>query len=220
MAETPPTPADFVERYFAAVERGDTAEVRNLLDAEPTLLAAVTLDGIRAPLAALYAGHAALADELAARSTPLDVHEASAFDDNGRLRALLREEPTFVRAWSLDGLQPLHVASHFGRVEATRQLLDEDAPLDEPSRTPTRQTPLTAAAARGHSEVVWLLIASGATVDAAQQGGRTALHLAAAAGDTASIRALLAADADPARPDDDGHTAADLAGADVRALLT
>ncbi|MEP6851520.1 MAG: ankyrin repeat domain-containing protein [bacterium] len=215
-----PTPADLVERFFAAVVEGATADVRALLDAEPTLLAAVAPEGIRAPLAALYAGHAALADELAARSAPLDVHEASAFDDNGRLRTLLEHDPAAVTAWSLDGRQPLHVACHFGRVEAARQLIDEDAPVNEPSRTSVRTTALTEAAAGGHSELVWLLVASGADVSAGQLGGRTPLHLAAAIGDAESIRALLSAGADPRTPDDEGRTPGELATERVRSLLS
>ena len=144
-----PSAADRADQYFAAVEAGDVDLVRILLDEEPTLLATVSGEGVRAPLTALYAGHPALADELAARSEPLDVHEASAFDDNGRLRILLAEDPGWVRAWSVDGWQPLHLAAYFGRVEAVRQLLDLDAPVDDSSRNPMRVT----AAARGRGRL-------------------------------------------------------------------
>ena len=160
-----PSAADRADQFFAAKAAGDVARpdaahdrrgdfaqhrvdvdlVRSLLDDEPTLLATVSAEGVRAPLTALYAGHPALADELAARSEPLDVHEASAFDDNGRLRVLLAEDPGWVRAWSVDGWQPLHLAAYFGRVEAVRQLLDLDAPVDDSSRNPLQVTALHAA---------------------------------------------------------------------------
>lgn len=217
--ETPPTAADSVDAFFLAVADGGTAAVRAFLHDEPTLLAAVSPDGARAPLAALYAGHMALADELAGRSAPLDVHESAAFDDNGRLRALLRENPGAVAAWSLDGWQPLHLAAYFGRVEAVRQLLDLDAPVDEPSRNTLRVTALHAAASASHSEIVWLLIAAGASVNSRQRGGSTALHLAAAAGDADSARALLSAGAKADAKNDAGHKPADVATPQIRALL-
>lgn len=215
-----PSAADRADRFFAAVEAGDVDLVRNLLDEEPTLLATVSAEGVRAPLTALYARHAALADELAARSEPLDVHEASAFDDNGRLRVLLAEDPGWVLAWSVDGWQPLHLASYFGRVEAARQLLDLDAPVDDASRNPMRVTPLHSAASGAHAEIVWLLVASGARVDARQRHGWTPLHAAAANGDAESVRALLSGGASPDIANDDGHTARDLARDDAVPLLS
>ena len=215
-----PSAADRADRFFAAVEAGDVDLVRILLDEEPTLLATVSAEGVRAPLTALYSRHPALADELAARSEPLDVHEASAFDDNGRLRTLLAEDPGWVRAWSVDGWQPLHLASFFGRVEAVRQLLDLDAPVDDSSRNPMRVTPLHAAASGSHSEIVWLLVASGARVDARQRLGWTPLHAAAANGDAESVRALLSGGASPDIANDEGHTARDLARAGAVPLLS
>lgn len=214
-----PSAADRVERYFAAVEAGDVDGVRVLLDEEPALLATVSAVGVRAPLTALYAGHAALADELAGRSEPLDVHEASAFDDNGRLRVLLVEDPGWVRAWSVDGWQPLHLAAYFGRVEAVRQLLDLDAPVDDSSRNQMQVTALHAAASGSHAEIVWLLVASGARVDARQSHGWTPLHAAAAKGDAESVRALLSGGASPDIANDDGHTARDLARGAAAPLL-
>ena len=219
-AEHPPTAADSAEAFFEAVTEGDIAGVRAFLDNEPTLLAAVSPDGVRAPLAALYAGHASLADELAGRSAPLDVHESAAFDDNGRLRTLLLENPGAVAAWSLDGWQPLHLTAYFGRVESVRQLLDEDAPPDEPSRNTLRVTALHAAASASHGEIVWLLIASGASVNSRQRGGSTALHLAAAAGDADSVQALLSAGAAVDLTNDAGHTPADVASGAARPLLS
>jgi ankyrin repeat protein len=203
--------AESALQFFAAVKAGDTATVRLLLDEEPTLLAAVSPSGVRAPLAALASGYNVLADELAARSGELDVHEASAFDDSGRLRTLLLANPGAVNDWSLDGWQPLHVAAYYGRVEAVRQLLDANAPVFDPSRNGYRATALHCAAAGSHAEIVWLLIASDADVNVRQAGGRTALHLAAANGDVESVRALLSAQAQRDLADENGQTARDLA---------
>src|SRR6185312_11699719 len=94
--------------------------------------------------------------------------------------------------------------------EAARMLLDADAPVAEPSRNPMSVQPLHAATAGRHAELVWLLIASDAPVNARQPGGWTPLHAAAANADLESIKALRAAGADPGAVNDDGNTPADL----------
>ncbi|HEX2901823.1 MAG TPA: ankyrin repeat domain-containing protein [Jatrophihabitans sp.] len=211
-----PAPADFI----AAVAAGEVNTVRAALDLDPLLLRAAGPQGESLALTALYHGHVQLADELAARAGELSVFEAAAFDDIDRLAALLRGQPELVSAWSADGWQPLHLAAFFGRVEAARTLLDADAPVTEASRSTQAVFPLHSAAAGRHTELVWLLIASDAPVDARQQGGWTALHAAAANGDAASVQALVAAGADVALTTDDGRTAAELTtDGDVRAAL-
>lgn len=210
-----------VTTFFDAVAAGDLDAVRSALDADPSLASTSAPDGASAALTALYNGHAALADELAARAGELSVFEAAAFDDIGRLDSLIRQSPDIVESWSADGWQPLHLAAFFGRVEAVRTLLDADAPVDEPSRNVMVVHPLHAAAAGRHGEIVWLLVASGADVTAAQRAGHTPLHSAAHNGDLASVKALLSAGADPHRTNDEGQSAIDLAANDdVRALLT
>ena len=220
MLESRPTaPLEDAEAFFAAVADGDTRLVRAYLDEQPSLLAAYSQEGVRAPLVALYAGHCDLADELAGRSEPLDIHEASAFEDNGRLRDLLLEDITNATLWSVDGWQPLHLAARFGRTEAARRLLDDDAPVDAVSRNALNCTPLYAAASGGHAEIVWLLIASGADVDAVAEGGCVPLHAAAVKGDAESVRALLSAGATRDTVNDAGQTPLDLAAPGVRELL-
>lgn len=210
-----------VTTFFDAVAAGDLEAVRAALDTDPALVGTPAPDGASAALTALYNGHVALADELAARAGKLSVFEAAAFDDTGRLEDLIRSSPEIVRSWSADGWQPLHLAAFFGRVEAVRTLLDADAPVDEPSRNVMVVHPLHAAAAGQHGEIVWLLVASGADVTATQRGRYTPLHSAARNGDEASVKALLSAGADPHQANEQGQTPVDLAAADgIRALLT
>lgn len=208
------------DAFVAAVVAGDVDSVRALLDQDPTLLRTRGTDGESLPLTALYHQHLPLADELAARSGELDVFEAAAFDDTARLERLITADDEVVFTWSQDGWQPLHLACYFGRVEAARTLLDADAPVTEPALNGSDILPLHAAAAGRHTELLWLLIASDAPVDAQQQGGWTALHAAAKNSDVAGVQALIAAGADPSVRSDDGLTAADLATDDqVRAAL-
>jgi ankyrin repeat protein len=195
----------------AAVIDGDVDTVRSLLDEDPSLLAQTGPDGESLPLTALYHGHHRLADELAARSGELSVFEAAAFDDTERLEELIRADPSQLQAWSPDGWQPLHLAAYFGRTEAARVLLDADADPSEPSRNAQQVHPLHAATAGQHSELVWLLIASDAAVNARQRGGWTPLHAAAANGDAEIVRTLLVAGADREAANDDGSRPVELA---------
>ena len=209
-----------VNDFFAAITGGDQDRVRELLDSSPDLLSETAADGASAALTALYHGHPALADELAARAGELSVFEAAAFEDIGRLQDLIALDPELVHSWSADGWQPLHLAAYFGRTEAARLLLDADAPVNQFSRNDIAVQPLHAATAGQHSEIVWLLVASDAPVDSAQQQGWTPLHSASHNADLESIRALRSAGANPSLTNDEGLTALDLAPTDsVRHLL-
>ena len=209
-----------LSEFFAAIAVGDVDRVRRMLDAEPSLLANLGPDGASPALTALYNGHAPLADELAARTGELSVFEAAAFDDTARLGELIAANRSVIDSWSADGWQALHLAAYFGRAEAARMLLDADAEVAEPSHNELAVHPLHAAAAGGHSELVWILIASDAPVHARQRGGWTPLHSAAANGDLESVLALLSAGADSAAANDDGRTPIELASEDtVRAAL-
>jgi ankyrin repeat protein len=209
-----------VNEFFAAISSGDVETVRRLLDTDPDLARETGADGAPASLTALYHGHAALGDELAARTGDLSVFEAAAFDDTSRLAELIDADRAVVESWSADGWQPLHLAAFFGRPEAARALLDADAPVDETSRNPMTVQPLHAAAAGQHVEVVWLLIASDAPVNAPQQSGWRPIHSAVHNSDVESIKALITAGADPTIPNDEGKTAFDLSESDaVTALL-
>jgi ankyrin repeat protein len=210
-----------VNDFFAAIGTGDVQTVRALLDLHPELLEQSSVEGASPALTALYNGHTPLADELAARSGELSVFEAAAFDDTARLHELIDADRAAVDSWSADGWQPLHLAAFFGRTEAARALLDADAAVDEYSRNPIGVQPLHAAAAGQHAEIVWLLIASEADVNAPQQLGWRPIHSATRNADVESIKALLSAGADPSQANDEGKTAFDLADTDeVRKLLS
>jgi uncharacterized protein len=202
-----------VSEFFDAIAIGEVDLVRRMLDEEPGLLGNLGPDGASAALTALYNGHAQLAGELS-------VFEAAAFDDTARLAELIAADRSVIGSWSADGWQALHLAAYFGRAEAARMLLDADAEVAEPSRNELAVQPLHAAAAGRHSELVWILIASDAPVQARQRGGWTPLHSAAANGDLDSVLALLSAGADSAAANDEGRTPIDLASQEtVRAAL-
>jgi ankyrin repeat protein len=204
-----------IERLFKAIAAGEVDEVRSLLDADPGLAAVRDDEGMPALLAAVYRGQAEIAGELLARRGELDVWEAAAVGDAGRLARLLDGDPRLADAPAPDGYTPLGLAAFFGRVEAVELLVARGADVNAPARNATRVRPLHSAVAHRGPEaalqIAGILLAAGASANVAQQGGWTPLHQAAAHGQTALVELLLEHGADAAARSDDGQTALDLA---------
>ena len=186
-----------------AAKAGDRDAVRALLDRDPALAleARRAAGGAEAPImAALYRGHADLANELADRSTspemPLDLFSAAALGRDADLDAALARGER-VDGVADDGWTPLHLAAFFGHRAACERLLEAGADLRAVSRNAMANTPLHAAVAGGHVDSALLLIERGAEVNATDAGGHSPLHIAAEAGYVPVVRALLARGADP-----------------------
>jgi hypothetical protein len=92
------------------------------------------------------------------------------------------------------GFTALHFAAQVGDASSAALLADAGAPLDDDAAD--GNTPLVLAAFSGHGEVARLLLARGASANAAG-AGYTALHAAAMRGDLETTAALLARGADP-----------------------
>ena len=191
-----------------AAKAGDTARVRQLLQASPGAAAARDASGESALMAALYRGHRDLAAEIAdavSTSGSLDIFAAASLGRTEALQAALRS-PGAVGSYAYDGWTPLHLAAFFGARESAETLLAAGAPLNARSRNSLTNTPLHAAVAGGRTEVALLLIDRGADVNAADSGGHTPLHIAAEAGNVAVVEALLAHGGDPHAVDAEDRT--------------
>jgi ankyrin repeat protein len=163
---------------------------------------------------ALYEGKTAEARAIADARADLDVFEAAAIGDVDRLRELLGDDPSLVKAWSADGFTPLHFAAFFGHPAATKLLIEGGAELE--ARSTNKEfafdaTPLHSASAAGQREVCEVLLDAGADVNAVQHGGYTALLDAAANGNAELAELLLGRGADTTARLDDARSAAELA---------
>jgi uncharacterized protein len=201
------------ERLAEAIKAGDLTAVQALLDGQPDLVREPVAGGLSPLMLATYVGQAAVADLLLARGVTEDIFAAAARGNLTRLRALLQRDLHLLAAHSSDGWTPLHLAAHFGRLEAVRLLLQAGADVAARSTNPSANTALHAALAGRSLPVAELLLAAGVHVNAQQHGGYTALQAAAQHGDVALIALLLRHGADRTLAADDGRTALAMAEA-------
>jgi ankyrin repeat protein len=206
-----------------AVVAGDLEAVRALVASDPSVASARDEQGLSAIMQALYRGRDDIVAVLLAADPELDVFEASALGDIGRVAELLDEDAERMSAWSPDGFTPLHLAVFFGHPRAAELLLRRGADPEVVSRNPMTVRPLHSAVAGRNAEAVAVLVSSGVDVNAPSHGGFTPLLEAAQNGDRRIVELLLAAGADPAAALDGGKMASDLALAhghpDVAAML-
>ena len=91
---------------------------------------------------------------------------------------------------------PIHDAARNGDLAGVQAELDKGVDVDESDDSWPGMTPLHYAADEGHTEVVELLIANGADMNAKDEDESTPLHLAAYWGGKDIVELLIAAGAD------------------------
>jgi ankyrin repeat protein len=198
-------------RLIQAVVRGDDAEVQKLVEADRRVTDERDENGVSALMQAIYRGQTQNAAVIAGAKGWLDVFEAAAIGDAGRLELALKEEPEAAKAFSADGFTALHFAVFFGRRLAANLLVLAGSDVNAEARNPSRVRPIHSAVAGPDPMVAEVLLAIGADANVQQEGGYTALHAAAKRGQDQLVDLLLRADADHGIRTDDGKTAADLA---------
>jgi ankyrin repeat protein len=170
---------DLIE-ITAAIQQGDAARVRQLLAADPALLAARTPQGVSLVSLSCYFRRSAIAAILIEFGAVLDLFDACAVGDLDRVRALLQESPASVNAYSSDGFYPLGLAAFFGHRSLAEFLLDSGADVNQQASNSFKVAPIHAAVVNGDIATVKLLLDRGANPNARQQNDYTALRAAVA----------------------------------------
>lgn len=200
--------------FLDAVKKGDHALVERLLEADPSVAPTRDESGTSALLLAHYYGHPELAPRIVAALPGLDLREAAAVGDAGRVRELAKADPASVNAYGDDGFFALGLAAFFKRPDAARALLEAGADPNLASR-PAGFTPLHSAVADDEGpavkDLVRMLLDAGADPNAQSASGGTPLHTAAFTGNIPVIQMLLAAGGDPGIADAKSHTPLDVA---------
>ncbi|HEV8378954.1 MAG TPA: ankyrin repeat domain-containing protein [Tepidisphaeraceae bacterium] len=190
---------------IAAVNAGDDEKVKALLEENPKL-ASRPPGSPSVMLAAVYRGRA----DLVAMLRPhleLDVFEAAALGETGRVKELINNNQELLRQYSTDGWTALHLAAFMGHCETAEALLGVGADLAAFSQNQMANQPLHAAlAGKTDRPLVQMLLERGADAKARAGAGVTPLHLAASRGDDVFCDLLISKGADPASKMDDGTT--------------
>jgi ankyrin repeat protein len=143
---------------FEAAAIGRPERVRELVDADPTLVRAQAQDGFHPLALAAFFGHEEIVRDLLDRDA-----DAAQWTRHETIR-----------------VQPLHAAAANGSVDIARLLLDGGAPVDTPQ--PNGFTALHAAAFHGNTALALLLLERGAERAARTDEGKTPADIAAARG--------------------------------------
>jgi ankyrin repeat protein len=194
---------DFIE----AIKRGDGATVSDLLAKDPSLVNAKTEEGVSAILIATYYGQQEIAQKLLEHNPTLNIFEASSVGNLDRVKVLLNDDPELVNAYAPDGFYPLGLACFFGHGEVAEFLVENRADVNMRAHNGQQVMPIHAASASGQLEIVQLLLAHGADVNAQQEGGFVPLHNAAQNGQLEMVRLFLDKGADVNAANKDGLTA-------------
>ena len=200
------------DKMLDAVKAGKVAQVKKLLDADASLVNARAESGESAILLSIYYGHTEIRDLFLARGAELNIFEAAAAGQLTRLEALENSAPGTIKTFSHDGFTPLHLAAFFGQKSMSDFLLSRGVDLNATSKNASALRPIHSAVAhRGDPEVALAiaraLVAAGAEINVAQQGGWTPLHAAAFHGHAPMVEFLLAHGADFRVKADSGQTA-------------
>jgi uncharacterized protein len=202
------------DEIFAAIRSGDVPGVDALIAANPAL-ARARKDGASALLFARYCFKPDVVALLRPHCGDLDIFEACALGEIGRVQVLLDANPTLTNAVAEDGFGPLGLASFFSHERVVQLLLARGADPRRASSNAMKVMPLHSAAAARSVPIARLLIAAGAPVDARQghDRGFTPMMEAALNGQADLVELLLRHGANADLRDDKEMSAADHARA-------
>ena len=190
--------------FFDAIKTGNSAKVAELLKQQPALKKVATKNGTTPVLYAVYAKHPDISELLIAAGIEPNIFEAAATGRTGRVRELLKNDPSLIRALSADGWTALHL--NFNNLEMARLLIDAGADLNLNSRNKLNATPLQGAAANDWINLARLYLTRGANVNCRSEAGISPLSEAAANGFLDFAQLLIEKGADINQKDDKGKT--------------
>lgn len=202
---------DMTAKYFQDIREGNAEGVEERLKRWPSWATERNPEGISPLMMALYHQQSAIIRILLSKGIELDIHEASALGQDGRVKLLLELDQELLNTYSTDGFTALHLAAFFDEPEVVDVLIEAGANPKLEAHNYMHVQPIHSAAAGKNVHIVEKLLEAGADVNAVQQHDFTALHAAAQEGLDDMVRMLIRHGADRNALDDKGRTPADLA---------
>lgn len=193
--------------FFDAIRCGDAGAVRALLDQDPSLLGAKNQQSQSPVLFSIYNRQKEICDFLCSRGARLELHEAAATGDLGRVKEFIERDASLAKDYSPDGFPVLALAAFFGQFEVAKFLKQKGGDVNAVATNGSGYNALTGAATSGHAEIVKWLLENGAEPNYRYANGYSPLLAAAANGHLEIVKTLLAHGADLHAKSDDGKTA-------------
>lgn len=193
--------------FFDAIRTGDLAQVRSLLDADPSLASANDDSGASALLISIYTGLREIRELLLSAGAAMGLPEAAAVGDLDRVKQSVDSHPSLAKSFSPDGFPIFTLACFFGHLDMARYLAEKGADIHAPASNGTGYNALTASVAAGHTEIVRWLLERGLHPNYRYGQGYSPLLTAAANGHLDIVKLLLAHGADPHATTNDGKSA-------------
>ena len=190
-----PQRIEAITAMIDAVTTLDHERIAALVATEPALAATTLPDGRSAILFAKYNGRSDIVQTLLASGLRLNLAEAAAVGETDRVRRILEAWPDAANHYSSDGFTPLQLACFFGYPDSARLLIDAGADVLAVAHNAMQIQPIHAAVAGRNADIVHMLIAAGADVNARQQDDFTPLAAARQNEDRTIEEMLVAAGA-------------------------
>ena len=199
------------ESFFAAIKQGNLAQVKEWLQSHPSLAQSRSETGETPILTAIFYGRKEIKDFLLSRGIELDIFEAAAAGNSGRITQLISQDSSLVNAFSPQGFPALALAAFCAHLDIVKFLISKGADVNAVARNATGYTALTASVTSGQVEITAALLAAGAKANYRYGQGHSPLHSAAASGSAPLVTMLLDHGADPLGRMEDGQTPISLA---------
>ena len=214
---------DMTTDFLTAVKEGNLPLVKQMAARHPVFVNTKAPSGVSAVMLATYFGESAIAEYLIKQGAVLDIFDAAATGRVNRVRELISEDSSRANAYSVDGFQPLGLASFFGHFDVVEYLLQSGAEVNSLSKNSQQVMPLHSSVAGQHLEVSRILLEHGADVNAKQADDFSPLHEAVQNGQVEMVQLLLLHGADRYAQKSDGETPVTMADekgfSEVAALL-
>ena len=196
---------------FNAIRDGNSVQVKEFLDSDPSLASAKNESGVSAVLMSVYSGRRDICDLLVSFGATLELHDAAAIGKLECVKHFVDSDPAPANSFSPDGFPVVALAAVFGHLDVVRYLADCGADINASAWNGSGYNALTGAVASGHTEIVGWLLENGANANYRYGAGYSPLLTAAANGHLEIVRLLLAHGADLRAATNDGKSAIALA---------